>query len=82
MIINHGGGIYTQSAHLDSSSVKPGDKVEAGQQIGTVGTSGNTPTTGDPHLHFEVRTGGPAPRVNGGTVVDPMKHLPAPEPEK
>jgi murein DD-endopeptidase MepM/ murein hydrolase activator NlpD len=82
VVINHGEGVYTQSAHLDSSSVKPGDKVEAGQEIGTVGRSGNTPPAGDSHLHFEVRLGGPEARVNGGKVADPMKYLPPPEPEK
>lgn len=80
VVIDHGEGTYTQSAHLDSTSVEPGDSVEAGQQIGTVGTTGNTPKSGDAHLHFEVRKGGPAPRAAGGTVVDPAKELPTPPP--
>jgi RHS repeat-associated protein len=80
VVIDHGDGVYTQSAHLDSALVKPGDMVNAGQEIGKVGTTGNTPKTGDPHLHFEVRVGGPEPRVAGGTVVDPMKVLPSPPP--
>jgi hypothetical protein len=80
VVIDHGNGVYTQSAHLDSTSVEPGDTVKAGQEIGTVGTSGNTPKQGDPHLHFEVRSGSSAPRVSGGTVIDPMKVLPPPPP--
>ncbi|WP_158550653.1 peptidoglycan DD-metalloendopeptidase family protein [Cognatiluteimonas weifangensis] len=80
VVINHGDGVYTQSAHLNSVSVKPGDTVTAGQEIGTIGTTGNTPKQGDSHLHFEVRIDGPAPRVAGGTVVDPMKYLPPPPP--
>jgi RHS repeat-associated protein len=78
VVIDHGKGVYTQSAHLDSATVKPGDTVKAGEQIGSVGTTGNTPKAGDPHLHFEVRIGSPVPRSAGGTVVDPLKRLPAP----
>ncbi|MGJ4749182.1 M23 family metallopeptidase, partial [Leptospira sp. SA-E8] len=80
VVINHDGTVYTESGHLDSISVRPGETVKAGQQIGTVGTTGNTPKQGDPHLHFEVRIGGPQPVAAGGTVIDPMKVLPPPPP--
>jgi RHS repeat-associated protein len=80
IVIDHGKGVFTQSAHLNSTTVKPGETVKAGEQIGTVGTTGNTPKAGDPHLHFEVRMGGPAPRSAGGTVTDPLKQLPPPPP--
>ncbi|MQA21736.1 M23/M56 family metallopeptidase [Rugamonas rivuli] len=53
VILQHGAQ-RTLYAHLTSTNVKPGAKVEAGQQIGTVGQTGFT--TG-PHLHFEVRQG-------------------------
>ena len=79
VVIDHGDDLYTQSAHLDSASVKPGDTVKAGQQIGKVGTTGNTPKSGDSHLHFEVRVKSPLPRSQGGTAVDPLKVLPPPD---
>lgn len=39
-------------AHMQSFSVKPGDKVSAGSKLGAMGATGNA--TGS-HLHFEVR---------------------------
>ena len=50
--IDHGHGYTTMYGHLKDFHVKAGDRVKAGQILGTVGTSGNT--TG-PHLHYEVR---------------------------
>jgi len=50
--LDHGHGYTTMYGHLQDIHVKPGDRVQAGQILGTVGTSGNT--TG-PHLHYEVR---------------------------
>ena len=39
-------------AHCNALYVKRGDKIKQGQEIGEVGTTGNS--TG-PHLHFEIR---------------------------
>ncbi len=49
------GDVITVYAHCKTLYVKPGDKVEQGQKIGEVGSTGNA--TG-PHLHFEIRKGG------------------------
>jgi murein DD-endopeptidase MepM/ murein hydrolase activator NlpD len=64
--IQHADNVQTWYAHLSAISVQPGQKVSAGEQIGQVGSTGNS--TG-PHLHFEVR-------VNG-TPRDPEPWLPA-----
>jgi murein DD-endopeptidase MepM/ murein hydrolase activator NlpD len=55
IVLNHGNGLETYYAHCDSLNVSVGDIVAQGQQIGTVGISGNA--TGY-HLHFEVRVNG------------------------
>jgi murein DD-endopeptidase MepM/ murein hydrolase activator NlpD len=54
VIIDHGGeqSLY---AHLNSVAVVPGQRLTAGQRIGTVGASGFA--TG-PHLHLEMRRDG------------------------
>ncbi|WP_371402422.1 peptidoglycan DD-metalloendopeptidase family protein [Kribbella sp. NBC_00662] len=62
--IDHGNGLETLYAHLSRIDVTDGQQVTAGQQIGAVGTEGNS--TG-PHLHFEVRL--------GGDPVNPMPFL-------
>jgi len=49
--IVHGTGIETFYAHLSETLVEPGETVEAGQQIGGVGQTGQA--TG-PCLHFEL----------------------------
>lgn len=54
VVIDHGNGFQTLYAHLQSYYVEPGDNVAKGQQIGEMGSTGNS--TG-PHVHFEVRQG-------------------------
>jgi murein DD-endopeptidase MepM/ murein hydrolase activator NlpD len=62
VVIDHGNGLRTYYAHLSRFSVRTGQEVRCGDQIGLVGMSGRT---SGPHLHYEVRVGGsprnPAP---------------------
>jgi septal ring factor EnvC (AmiA/AmiB activator) len=57
IIIEHGGGDYTIYGSLARADVRQGQSVVKGQAIGAVGIS--DPEL-PPHLHFEVRHGGPA----------------------
>lgn len=51
--IRHAAGLSTLYCHMQTRPmVSVGDRVEAGQQLGVVGSSGNS---SGPHLHFEVR---------------------------
>lgn len=54
--IDHGGKWETQYLHmLEPPLVRRGQRVEQGQQIGRVGSTGNSSA---PHLHYEQRRGG------------------------
>lgn len=55
IMINHGGGVYTVYMHCSQLLASAGTKVEQGEVIAKVGSTGYS--TG-PHLHFGVRTGG------------------------
>jgi murein DD-endopeptidase MepM/ murein hydrolase activator NlpD len=50
--------MYFYFAHLETQKVVRGDKVTAGQLIGTVGNTGNARYT-PPHLHFGIYSRGP-----------------------
>jgi len=54
VLIRHGDGYVTAYAHADSIAVGRGDHVDAGQVIGTAGSSGDVDV---PQLHFEIRRG-------------------------
>jgi murein hydrolase activator len=69
VVISHGGGFYTLYLYLGSTAVREGQRIEAGQVIGTVG---GERTAEGPHIEFQVR----AP-VRGGApeAVDPLGWL-------
>ncbi len=64
LVINHGGGLQTIYMHCHKLYVSAGQKVSKGQNVGAVGTTGNS--TG-PHLHFQV--------MSNGTPVNPQNYL-------
>jgi len=53
VIVRHAEGVYSVYGHLKprSTRVAVGDRVKGGQQLGAVGTSGNST---EPHLHFHL----------------------------
>lgn len=55
--LDHGDGVQTRYAHLSSIAVDEGDTVQAGSELGEVGSTG---TSTGPHLHFEYRIDGAA----------------------
>lgn len=54
LLIKHADGWMTAYAHNDQLLVHKGEQVRRGQQIATVGSSGNVT---QPQLHFELRRG-------------------------
>lgn len=64
VMIDHGFGYKTHYAHLHAITVKKGDEVKRGQQIGTLGITGKT---SGPHLHYEV--------LVRDKKVDPVKYF-------
>lgn len=52
-------------AHLEQSIAKIGTTIEAGQQIGTIGSTG---TSTGPHLHYEINK-------NANTPINPIDYL-------
>jgi murein DD-endopeptidase MepM/ murein hydrolase activator NlpD len=64
VIVDHGGGVTTVYAHLSHISVRSGQSLTQGQNLGNVGKSGLA--TG-PHLHFEMHI--------DGVPVDPRARL-------
>ncbi|MGW0521582.1 M23 family metallopeptidase [Crossiella sp. NPDC003009] len=61
--VQHNDGTITVYGHINASMVRAGQKVQAGQQIATMGNRGQS---SGPHLHFEVWAPG-GKKVNPGT---------------
>jgi murein DD-endopeptidase MepM/ murein hydrolase activator NlpD len=69
VILDHDEGMQSLYSHMKGTWVTVGQKVERGQLIGEVGSTGHS--TG-PHVHFELRI--------EGKRVDPSGYLPAAPP--
>jgi murein DD-endopeptidase MepM/ murein hydrolase activator NlpD len=64
--IDHGMGVRTRYAHMQSILAEKGQKIEVGTKIGLVGSSGRS---SGPHLHYEI--------LIDGKAVDPTNFLTA-----
>lgn len=62
--VDHGKGVVSRYAHLNSYLVSVGDKLKASDKIATIGSSGRS--TG-PHLHLEI--------LNGNKHINPAAYL-------
>ncbi|MCI0572127.1 MAG: M23 family metallopeptidase [Myxococcaceae bacterium] len=69
LILDHGSGYHTLMAHLDTFRCEVGQRVEAGQEVATVGDSGSLLGA---YLYFEVR--------RRGEAQDPAEWLRLPDP--
>lgn len=74
VVISHQGGLETLYGHLSELSVKEGDVIEAGTQIGLGGSTGQS--TGS-HLHFEIRIFGE--QVDPAWIIDTNTLMPLTE---
>ncbi|MCP9911528.1 M23 family metallopeptidase [Cyanobium sp. BA20m-p-22] len=68
VLLDHGAGLQTLYAHLLSTSVATGQRLNQGEVLGAVGMTGSA---SGPHLHFELRRRGPSL-----LALDPTPHLP------
>lgn len=65
VVVDHGGGYTSLYGHLQKATVKQGDTISAGQQVGVIGSTGNS---SGPHLHLRVH--------KNGQSIDPRTVIP------
>ena len=71
--IAHDDGVVTRYCHMAfAPMVKVGDRVETGQRVGYVGSSGNSSA---PHLHFEVHLVPDGLNAQNANAVDPVPFM-------
>ncbi|MFH2118425.1 MAG: peptidoglycan DD-metalloendopeptidase family protein [Candidatus Paceibacterota bacterium] len=64
VIIDHGNGFVTLYAHMSVVQVRVGQRVNRGDTLGQMGSTGRSTGT---HLHFEIR--------QGGALLNPLSFL-------
>lgn len=65
VVVDHGNGYTSLYGHLQKATVKQGDTISAGQQVGVIGSTGNS---SGPHLHLRVH--------KNGQSIDPRTVIP------
>lgn len=65
VVVDHGNGYTSLYGHLQKATVKQGDAVSAGQQVGVIGSTGSSSA---PHLHLRVH--------KNGQSIDPRTVIP------
>ena len=65
VVVDHGNGYTSLYGHLQKATVKQGDSVSAGQQVGVIGSTGSSTA---PHLHLRVH--------KDGQSIDPRTVIP------
>ncbi|MZT26488.1 peptidoglycan DD-metalloendopeptidase family protein [Butyricicoccus sp. BIOML-A1] len=65
VVVDHGNGYTSLYGHLQKATVKQGDTVSAGQQVGVIGSTGSSTA---PHLHLRVH--------KDGQSIDPRTVIP------
>ena len=64
LLLKHSGGWVTAYAHNERLLVRPGQKIQRGQVVARVGSTGGVKVS---QLHFEIR--------KGRKALDPLRHL-------
>ena len=67
LLLKHSGGWVTAYAHNERLLVRPGQKIQRGQVVARVGSTGGVKAA---QLHFEIR--------KGRRALDPLRHLSRP----
>lgn len=70
VILDHGGGVFTNYSHLDKFLVQPGEHVNKGRPIGLAGATGRV---NGPHLHWGAKVH--AIKVNPLDLIEALNGL-------